>query len=1063
MFRKLLSTLCFVAFFAQMAFAQTGSITGQVTDNNGESIPGANVLLVESGQGTATNTDGNYTISNIEAGTYTLRVTFVGFAEYNQQVTVESGETQEVNITLEAGAIDLDEVVVTALGFEREVRSIGYSVQEVTGESVAGSRESNIVNALAGKIAGVQINSSSGQPGKSSRITIRGNSSMLGDNQPLFVVDGIPVSNASDDNPTEDILFSGGASNRALDIDPSIIENVSVLKGASATALYGSRAANGAVIITTKSGQKGQNLRVDFNSSVGWGTAIIDGFNDEYLQGIDGYYHNGLPSDNGGYIEPGSSSDNPQIGRAWGPHKDSVSTQVLNDLGVDKIQTYNPRADFYETSQKTENSINISGGTEQSNYFFSANRTNQSGIVPNTDLERTSLMGKFGSDLGELLNVQTSVNYINTSNQWLSEGNGPQNFLYGLNFVPISYDITPATMEDGTGTQRMHSPSYNNPFWLAENNSYNSSVDRFISYSEVTVNILSWLTISERIGIDTYTDSRKGRKNIGTRGVTSGMYDQKINRTQINSDFTISAQQDLNQDLSVELLLGNNINTRNYDYTLQEGTDLNIPNYFHISNANTVIGDEEIEEYRLYSFYGQATVDYQDYVYLTLTARNDWSSTLPKDNNSYFYSSASLGFVFTDAFELFEDSFISFGKLRGSISQVGSDADPYSLSTNYERSNPGDGVRGNINIPFQGINGYELDSELGNPELKPEITTEYEIGADLRFFAGRANIDVSYYDRSSENQIFPIPMSYASGFESYLGNAGEIRNYGVELALGLTPIQTNDFQWDIDVNFSKNTTEVVKLAEGVENIYLGGFTSPQIRIEPEKNGYGVLWGSRYLRSENGELLIYPDSPDNDEQGGLPIRAGSDGPIGNVQPDWTGNLRTTFRYKGVALSALFDKRQGGDILNMDLYYASYYGTSENTEQRNTTYVYEGVIAEQNEDGEWTSSGEANDIQITRDQTYWQTVYNTTFENFIEDGSYLKLRELSLAYTLPQSLIAQLPIQSLTIKGVGRNLWIDTDFSYGDPEGSLYGSGNAQGFYHMLAPSTRNYTVSLQVSF
>ncbi|WP_372633535.1 SusC/RagA family TonB-linked outer membrane protein [Fodinibius sp.] len=1054
MFRKLLLSFCFIAFFAQMAFAQTGSITGQVIDNNGESVPGANVLLVESGQGTATNAEGNYTISNVEAGTYTLRVTFVGFTEYTQQVAIESGETVEVDVTLEAGEIGLEEVVVTALGFEREVRSIGYSVQEVTGESVTDSRESNIVNALAGKIAGVQINSSSGQPGKSSRITIRGNSSMLGDNQPLFVVDGIPVSNASDGNPTENILFSGGASNRALDIDPSTIENVSVLKGASATALYGSRAANGAVIITTKSGQKDQDLRVDFNSSVGWGTAIIDGFNDEYLQGIDGYYHNGLPSDNGGYIEPGSPSDEPQIGRAWGPHKDSVSTQVLNDLGVDKIQTYDPRADFYENSQKTENSINISGGTSQSNYFFSANRTDQSGIVPGSDLERTSLMGKFGSDLGELLNVQTSVNYINTANQWMSEGNGPQNFLYGLNFVPINYDITPATRQDGT--QRMHSSSYNNPFWLAENNPYNSSVDRFISNSEITVNILPWLTVSERIGIDTYTDSRKGRKNIGTRGVTSGMYDQKINRTQINSDFTISAQQDLNQDFSVELLLGNNINTRNYDYTLQEGTNLNIPNYFHISNANTVTGDEEIEEYRLYSFYGQATVDYQDYIYLTLTARNDWSSTLPDDNNSYFYPSASLGFVFSDAVDFFDDSFVSFAKLRASISQVGSDADPYSLSTNYVQANPGDGVRGNINFPFQGINGYNLDFELGNPELKPEITTEYEMGADLRFFANRANVDISYYDRSTENQIFPVPMSNASGYDSYLGNAGEIRNYGVELALGLTPIQTSEFQWDIDVNFSKNTTEVVKLAEGVENIYLGGFTSPQIRIEPEKNGYGVLWGSRYQRSENGELLINPES-------GLPIRAGSDGPIGNVQPDWTGNLRTTFRYKGVSLSALFDRQQGGDILNMDLYYATFYGSSENTEQRNTTYIYDGVFAEMNDNGELVSSGNPNDIEITRDRTYWQSVYGITFENFVEDGSYLKLRELSLAYTLPQSLIAELPVRSLTIKGVGRNLWIDTDFSYGDPEGSLYGSGNAQGFYHMLAPSTRNYTVSLQVSF
>ncbi|MDR8394410.1 SusC/RagA family TonB-linked outer membrane protein [Aliifodinibius sp. S!AR15-10] len=1052
MLRKLLFlVICFFTFSAS-GIAQV-TLEGTVTDaQSGEAMPGVNVLIQELQRGTATNANGEFSISGVESGTYTLVATFIGYQRYTTQIQVGSEDITQ-NISLQPDVMGLEEVVVTALGIERETRAIGYSVQEVDGEAVARSQESNLVNALAGKVAGVQINSSSGQPGSSSRITIRGNSSMLGNNQPLFIVDGIPISNESDDNPAGASVFTGGTSNRALDIDPSIIEDVSVLKGASATALYGSRAANGVVIITTKSGEQGLAPRITFNSSVGWDKAIVDGFNDEYLGGADGLYANGLPPGMGGYAEPGySETGNTFTISSWGPHKDSVSTQVLDDLGVDQIPTYNPREQFYETGIQTNNSISISGGTSGSSYFFSANNTDQSGIVPGAELQRTSLIGKFSSELSDKLNVQTSINYIKTENSWLSEGNGTQNFLFGLNFTPISYNLSPSEFEDGT--QRMHHPALNNPFWLADNNGFNSDLDRYIATTSVSYDILPWLTISEKIGIDNYTDTRKGKTNVNTRGSTSSMYDQKITRTQVNSDLTITANRDLTEDISVDLLVGNNINSRYYNYDYLEGTNLNIPNFFHISNANVVTGDEVVERTRLYSAYGQATISYREDIYLTLTGRNDWSSTLPDDNNSYFYPSASLGFVFSDAFDLFEDTFLSFGKLRASASQIGNDAPVYSLSTNFVQAAPGDGVRGDINYPFNGVNGYQLQEDLGNPELKPEITTEYEIGTDLRFFESRVRFDFSYYDRTTKNQIFEVPVSNASGFDSRLSNAGEIRNYGVEFALGLTPVQSSTFQWDLNVNFAKNTTDVVQLAPGVENIFLGGFTSPQIRIEPDKNGYGVIWSNRYERFEEGEMEGVPAGALKINDEGLPIQAGGDGAIGNVQPDWTGNLRSTFSYKGIQLSAVLDRRHGGDIMNMDLFYTTFYGTAEITEKRGSTYTYDGYNV---------NSGERNDVEITRDEDYWRNFYSSTFENFVEDGSFWKLRELSLAYTLPQSVVSNIPIQSLTIKGTGRNLWIQSDFSYRDPEGSLLGSGNAQGFYHMVTPGTRSYSVSLQVTF
>lgn len=1046
MLKKLLLALFFVLLFVPVIWAQSGDIEGTVTDEEtGETVPGANVLLVEPNRGAATDADGNYAIGGIEPGTYTLRVTFVGYQTNNQQITITAGQTLEQNVALQSGALNLDEVVVTALGIEREARAVGYAVQEVDGASVAEAPEANLVNALAGKVAGVQINSSSGQPGASSRIIIRGNSSLLGNNQPLFVVDGIPVSNAEDDNPGGNALFTGGTSNRSLDIDPSIIEDVSVLKGASATSLYGSRAANGAIIITTKKGTRGQAPRITLKSSVGWADAVTDGFQDEYTLGDQGFYSNGLPRARGGYTEPGYPGENPspQTTISWGPHKDEISQQVINDIG--EVEIYDPREEFYQTGLTVENALNLSGGTDQGNYFFSASNLNQSGIVPETKLDRTSLTGKFGTQFGDDLDVQTSVNYINTQNDWLAEGNGAQAYLFGLNFTPINFNIRDVQYQDGT--QRTNHPAFNNPLWLTENNGFTSGVDRFIARTEVTYDLFPWLTLTERIGIDTYSDKRKGKVNVGTRGTPNGsMYDQKINRSQINSDFTLTATQDLNENFSAELLLGNNINVRKYDYELVEGTNLNVPDFFHISNANVVTADEVVQERRLYSFYGQATFDYKDYVYLTLTGRNDWSSTLPKNDNSYFYPSASLGFIFTDAFGLFGDSFFTFGKLRMSLSQIGNDAPVYSLSTNFNQASPGDGVRGVINYPYNGINGYSLSSSLGNPELKPEISTEYEVGLDLRFFEGQANVDLSYYDRTTRDQIFQVPVSSTTGFSSRLRNAGEIKNSGVEISVGGSPIETNDFRWDLQVNFAKNTSEVVKLAPGVENIFLGGFTNPQIRIEPAEGGHGVIWGTRYERNEEGQLLIGDD--------GLPIISGETGPIGNVQPDWTGNLRTTFRYKGIGLSALFDKRQGGDIINFDLRYSVHYGTAEITENRGSTFTYEGINI---------NTGEPNDVEITRDKSYYQTNYAITYENLVEDGSFLKLRELSLSYRLPNSLLAQTPFKALTVRGVGRNLWIDSDFSYLDPEGSLLGGGNAQGFYHAVTPSSRSVTVSLNVSF
>ena len=1040
-----------------LALAQEAIITGTVTDDQGEVLLGANVALEELIVGAATDNDGRYTIrvpgDRVNGQRVTLVVRFIGFETTRRSIILSPGN-QVHDIELNADLLNLDEVVVTALGIEREERSLGYAVQEVNVDALEKANETNLVNALAGKVAGVYVNSSSGQPGKSSHITIRGSASLLGNNQPLFVIDGVPISNDEDENegnPGNSIVFIGGTANRAVDIDPNIIEDINILKGASATALYGSRAANGAIIITTKGGRSGQAVpRITYTSRVRSDDAIIEGFQNEYLQGQNGFFQNGLPLSRGGYVQPGAESiggnplTNPQTTLSWGPHKDEVDPQVLQDLSVDRVPVFNPRADFYQTGLVFENSLSLSGGTAGTSYFLSVGDLRQEGIVPGTKLDRTSLLAKFGTRLSDKLNVLTSVNYVNTENDWLSEGNGARTYLFGLNFAPISFDITEFEYEDGS--QRNHTQSFNNPLWLTENTRYASDVDRFIASTSATYDLLPGLRLSERIGIDTYSDQRKEEINIGTVSRPNGsMYDQKITRREINSDFTIQLDRALAEGFNLTALAGNNINSRYYQYDFIDGDNLGVPGFFNVSNASSVTGTEYEEKRLLVSAFGQLTLDYRDFAYLTLTARNDWSSTLPTDNNSYFYPSASLGLVFTQAFSFFDRTPLNYGKLRGSIAQIGSDAPVYALSTTFVQSNPGDGQRGNINFPFNGINGYRTTRVLGNPDLKPEISTEYEIGLDLRFFSQRMTFDAAYYNRTTKDQIFQVPLSAATGYVTRLQNAGEIRNQGFELTVGLSPIRTRDLDLNFLVNFTRNRSEVVALAEGVENLFLAGFTNPQIRIQPGKDGYGVIWGTRYSRNEEGHILIDDD--------GLPILDNELGAIGNVQPDWLANARASLRFKGLTLSALLDIREGGDILNFDGFYSIFYGTHIETANRNTSFVWEGVNA---------TTGEPNTTEIMRDEFYYRAIYTNAFENLVEDGSFIKLREVSLAYTLPTKWVRRVGLQNATITGTGRNLWIDTDFTYGDPEGNLFGSGNGQGFYHMVAPSTRSYAVSVRLT-
>ncbi|HKK45038.1 MAG TPA: SusC/RagA family TonB-linked outer membrane protein [Balneolaceae bacterium] len=1053
----------FLALISVDARAQTGTIKGTAIDSTTSNpLPGVNVGIQSLALGAATNSSGNFEINEVPAGQYTVTASFIGYDKKQKTVEVGSGETVEVNFQLVPTTYQGQEVVVTALGIKRSQKSLGFGVQKVSGEDVTDAPEVGVVESLAGKTAGVQITSSSGQPGSASRIVIRGANSITGNNQPLFVVDGVPISNAQDQIPGQFALYSGSSSNRALDIDPSMIKDITVLKGGSATALYGARASNGVVLITTKN--PSNNFRINFHSKLRFDQALIEGTQDQYLSGEQGYFANGLPANRGGYMEPGFPGNSPQVYNSWGPRKDQVSQQVLNDLGVDKIPVYNHLKNFYQTGELAQNSINFSGGSENINYMLSASRLDQNGTTPTTGLGRTTLNAKVDADLMPNLQSETRATYVNTTNSW--QRNGWVSSARTTRVWPINLQMKPYQYPDGTNIT--HGQSEDSPYWQVNETGFHSNVDRIMFYQKLTYDITSWLDITERVGLDKYTDSRYEHRNRRQRYQHDGsMFDEKIVRSEINSDLILNLQEvPITDKFSISGQIGNNFNLRDHSYDILYGNDQNIPDFFHISNFNRLDGNQYRSKRRLMSLYSQAVLSYNDYLFLTLTGRNDWSSTLPKSNRSYFYPSASLGFVFSDLLGLESDDPLYYGKIRASISETGNDAPVYSLRTHYNSASFTQWYEANstsLDFPYNGVSGYLQSNTLGNPNLKPELTKSYEVGINLRFFGGRATIDADYYNETTRDQIYSTPVASGTGFTNMLRNAGNIRNKGVEVALDGTVIQSKNFSWDLTVNWSKNKNEVVSLAPGVNRLYLAGYAWPSIQAQ-EGAGYGIIRGYGYKTNDKGQYIIQ-DDPNKDGYG-FPVTTDQQKTIGNIQPDWQGNLRTTFHYKGFSLSGLFDVQQGGDILNFDLNYTIRYGMAKITEQRGTQMTdpnKKGYIKPYVWDGVKKSNGEPNDIKLLRDEDFWQR-YASTHENQVEDASYIKLRQVSLGYRLPKAFLSKTPLRTASITVTGRNLWIKSDFSYGDPEGNLYGTANGgNGYYQWVTPTSRSVLFNLKLGF
>jgi len=993
-----------------MAFAQTRVITGTVRDSDGDAIQGVAIRLKGTNVGVTTNGLGTFKI-NVQANAI-LIVSGIGYEK--QEVTV--GDVQNVSITLKSLNKELSEVVVTALGVKREKRTLTYATQEVSGAALVDAKQDNLINAIAGKVAGVQITNSSGMPGSSAQILIRGNSTLFGDNTALIVIDGVPIDNGEAGNPFGS-LGAGGTTNRGGDIDPNIIESINVLKGAAATALYGSAGSRGVVLITTKNGAgKNGKPTVTFSTSYSFDNAILPKFQDQYAQGLNGVYVNGN-------IQGNYSS------YSWGP---AIDTLKVNGQPV---QARNNVKDFFLTGHTTDNNFSISGNNDRSSYLVSYSYTRTDGTEPSTNYIRNSFFTKYTTRLADNLSLTTQVNLISADNHRLQEGNGLSNPLWTIYAAPISWDPFPITNPDGS--QRLYRLSRNNPYWIVQNTGIQDNTDRVLPAFNLTYTPLKWLTFTERLGADLYVNGTDYHENVGTVGGDGlgQVYARENHYASVNNDLILEARKDLSQDLTIDAILGNNIYSQYNSSSYVHGADLSIPGFYNISNANLVTASYGSYLKRKVGFYAQANLEYKRMLTLAVTGRYDGTSVLSTTKQFYPYGSASAGFIFTEALGLSQSAF-DFGKLRVSYSIVGNDAlGPYSLTDPYYQAG---------GFPINGQNGFQLTTNTAILPIKNETIKEFETGIETKFFNNRLSLDFTYYNKVSSDLISSgTPLAPSTGFSSATLNSGSIRNRGIEIVLGGTPIKSKDFNWDLGVNFAKNKNEVLSLAPGLPYLQFGGFVNPGIFAYPNQ-AYGVIYGSHFQRNSNGQLLL--------SDAGYPQIANDLGPIGNVTPKFIAGMTNTFRYKSLVFSFVLDWKHGGDILNLDNHYLYVYGTPAVTEDRNTTKVFPGIIA---------STGKVNTTAVPLNQNYYTNILAAVDESSVEDGSYIKVRDVSLGYNFGSFLTGKV-IKKLTLTLTGTNFILHKNYTGSDPEVSLDGSGNGQGFANFVVPSNTSFIIGLKAT-
>jgi TonB-linked SusC/RagA family outer membrane protein len=1037
------------AFLLSMqVYAQEFSVTGKVTSSKeGTTLPGVTVMIKGTSQGSITDIDGNYKIS-VPSKDAVIIFSYVGFIK--QEVPVNGRTT--VNIALETDVTQLSEVVVTAFGIAQEKKSLVASAQKVDGQELAGSREANIVDALNAKVAGVQITRQAGSAGAASNIVIRGMSSISGENQPLFVVDGIPINNAY---RTVARGSSVDVSNRAIDINPNDIENITVLKGPAATSLYGIQAASGVIIITTKKGRRSdeKNVSVNYSNNIGV-DKIMNYFPAQmrFAQGDNGLYTTGTFSHFGPPLTTlryDGATNNPAHpnGNIVDMNHPSANQNLLV-LPVDN------QKNFFQNGLTIENNLNVSGGNKNGSFYLSLGDFRQKGIIPNNEFNRTNIKLTGETSISDKISIMGSATYVNSTSTRFGRGDNFSDVVQGTFRTPPSFDNTLGYLLPSGAQRAFRNNSPDNPFWVVNNNPYTDDVNRIIGIIQAKYDPTSWLNIMYRVGTDVASDKRNqqwARGSFGGDALPGGrVLEDTYNDKTLNSDLIITATKSIS-DFKFSLMGGqnyfSNYNARQYF----DGRDLAIPGLYNISNAqsNLIMAHHKIRK-ETAALFTRFAVDYKNYLFLELNGRNEWTSTLLAPNNSFFYGGAGVGFVFTDAFKL-ESDIINFGKIKASYAEGGRDASPYADQTFYNRGIVSGVWGGSIRYPLpNGIGGVELSNVAGNPFLKPERNKTSEIGTELRFLKNRIGLDVTYYRGVNVDQIISVTVPGSTGFTNQLINAGTIENKGWEIVGTFTPVQHKDFRWDIVTNFTRNRNMVLELP--VDRIALSGFGNLRPLVK-KGEPYSVFYGTGFMRSQNGDVIIGND--------GYPLRQmptaenpSGDIKIGDPNPDFLLGIRNNFSYKGVGLTFLWDIRVGGDVANISTNWQRAQGVPTFTYDRGHMVVFKGV----------TADGSPNTQAVLIDQASYYARANygdrTIAERFVEDGSWVRLRDVTLSYNLPKSLIGKIGLKSMDFGIYGRNLLLFTGYSGIDPETNFAGPNTSMGVDAFGTPTTRTYGVSLR---
>jgi len=1010
-------------------------ITGVVRSAN-ELLPGVSIVVKGTQVGTMTDAQGKYSIDS-ESGSATLIFSFIGFKTQE----VEVNQRNVVDVMMEPDITQLDEVVVTSFGIEQAKQSIGFSAQEVNGSALIQMRQPSVVNALQGQVAGVQITSSGGAPGMSSRILVRGITSLdpNANNQPLFVVDGIPIDNSTYETASGTTENTPrGLSNRAMDINPNDIEALTVLKGAAATALYGVRAANGAIVITTKKGTAGQ-LQVNATSTFGMDQINkYPDFQDQYGQGSNGQYN---PDD---------------IFPAWGAR---IGVANLIDP---EYRYYNNVKNAMQTGKTFDNHISISGGNKIATFYASVGNTDQQGVIPFSTWNRTVAKVSGSLNFNDKFTATVSMNYSNSGGNRVPH----DRFMENLMYYPVTRDVR--NFEDENGFQNYVGLS-DNPLYTAKYSTYEDKVDRILGNILLSYKPVEWFSLNYRLGTDFYSDYRReiapGPRSATDQypiSATGYMEDTQINSRILNSNVFAEFKKGFGNDFTATLRLGQELFQEDRQSSVVTGQEFEIPQFFAFSNAKQLLYYNEKRQRRLIGAYGDLMLNYKDMVYLNVTGRNDWTSTLPEGNNSFFYPSYNLSFVFSEVVDL--PTQISFGKVRASYGEVGKDTDPYLTSTVYANS---------LGFPINGILGFSRDDVRGSNDLKPERTTTIDLGTELRFFENRLGIEFTWYKSNSRDQIFRVPVSEAAGYPTIVTNVGEIENKGIELILTGNPIRTSDFRWDVLVNFTRNRNRVVDIAEGLDEFPIStqfGYSGSTVTMKlKEGDAYGNIYGTSYQRYYQGgapENLRYLDHdlPLVIGANGFPVRNTQQLALGNAQPKWLGGIRNTFTYKGLSLSFLIDARYGIDQYDQFHNFLSAFGKLDYSENRNEVVVFDGVLADGTPNAKEVYLGQAvGPDGVDYGQGFYRVYFRTTSENFVRNASFVKLRNVGLSYALPKTWLAKTPLKAVNVSATVNNIILWTPWINFDPESFSGGAGgNATGFTGLTYPSTMSTLFTLNLT-